>query len=1020
MAQTSVSGTVVDETGESVIGASVVVKGTTTGTITDVEGKFTISVPANNKTLVFALVGMQTTEAQASANMKVVMKADTELLDEVMVVAYGTVKKTSFTGAASTVGAAKIEKQQVSNLSNALEGEVAGVRITGGSGQPGSGGNIRVRGLGSLSATSTALVVLDGVPYEGDLSSINSQDIETMTVLKDAAATSLYGTRAANGVVLVTTKKGKSGRTKVELDTRLGFNTLGVPKYDILESPGEYYELYWEGLRNQSVFSSGLDYVTAGVQASNDLIDVLGYNNYNVPNNELVNPITGRLNSNAKLMYHDDWLDEAFKTGARKEVSLRISGGSEKTTYYTSLNYLDEESYTRNSDFSRVSARLNIDQEVNSWFKVGLNSNFANTKTNELTFGSTTLSNIFYFGQTIAPIYPVYVYDSNGNRVKDENGADMYDYGDGAMGARPKGKGVNAISQQKYDLRETTIDAVSIRGYAQISFLEDFKFTINGGLDNYNLSYVRLQTPIGGDAANVGGRGTRQASRGYSLSSTQLLNWTKTLEYDHHLDVLLAHEIKKDRGTYLAAQKTNYEESSSNAELANAAKIKTVTSYAQEYAIEGLFAQLKYDYRDKYYLSSTIRRDASSRFSKNDRWGTFWSVGASWRIDQEDFMADVDWVNDLRIRTSCGTQGNDRIGTVIAYENAYSVLPYTGEAGANHVFWGSKALTWEKSKQFDLGLEAKLFDKLTASIGFFNKQSDDLLFIKTLIPSQGTPSVKWENAMGINNKGLEVELLYDIIKTNDLKWDFLINASFEKTKLTQLPPDRPNGWPNGEYFFKKGESPYTYYKFKYMGVDPDNGAPQYLADVIDPVTKKVTGTKIVNSTGEATRYVLDKRANPDVYGGFSTNASYKGFDLGLSFSYELGGWVQDTQYAGLMSGGSAGGNWHKDIYNRWTPDNRYTSVPRLEVDNQEIAGASDRFLVERSNLSLRNATFGYTFPKNTLSKLGVEKLRLYVVGDNLFLISKRKGLDPRQSFSGATGYHYSPIRTVSFGINLNF
>ena len=372
-------------------------------------------------------IGMETQEAEIKPSMRIVLKANTEVLDEVMVVAYGTAKKSSFTGSASVVSGEKIAKMQTSNVSKSLEGAMAGVQISQSSGQPGSSANIYVRGIGSISAGKEALIVVDGVPYEGNLNQIAPSDIESMTVLKDAAANSLYGARGANGVVLITTKKGKSGKVKVTFENRTGVNTRGIPSYDILTSPAEYYELYWEAIRNNAHFNQGMSYAQAGIFASQNLIKELGgYNNYNVSDTELINPVTGRLNSSARLLYHDDWLEEAFRPGMRQENVVSLSGGTDKTTYYASLGYLYDNSYTVNSDMNRINARVKIDQEVNKWFKAGFNLAYSNVKTNSPNVGSSTYSSIFFFGQTVAPIYPVYMYDNEGNRVYDTQGNVRY------------------------------------------------------------------------------------------------------------------------------------------------------------------------------------------------------------------------------------------------------------------------------------------------------------------------------------------------------------------------------------------------------------------------------------------------------------------------------------------------------------------------------------------------------------------------------------------------------------------
>ena len=1015
----TVKGTVLDaSTGEPLIGATIMADGTNNGVATDLEGRFSFNVPDNVKNILVSYVGYDAKVVPAAANVKVELEKANTQLDDVIVVAYGTAKKSSFTGSAAVVSGEKIAKMQTSNVSKSLEGAMSGVQISQSSGQPGSSADIYVRGIGSISANKKALIVVDGVPYEGSLNQIAPGDIESMTVLKDAAANSLYGARGSNGVVLITTKKGHSGKVKVTFENRTGFNTRGVPGYDVLENPQEYYELYWEAMRNDAV-STGKSYLEAGQYATNNLVKKLGgYNNYDVADNELVDPITGRLNPNAKLLYHDNWLDEAFRTGFRQENSIALSGGNDKTQYYTSLGFLMDDSYTVKSNMQRINARVKVDHEVNSWFKAGFNMAYSNIKRNTPNVGGDNYSSIFMFGQNVAPIYPVYMYDENGERVYDAQGNVRYDYGV-EMGKRPYGANAHPIAQQLNDIYEENSDVINAKAYAEFSFLKDFKLTVNASIDNFNTRYVDFQTPIGGDAANVNGRGTTEMTRYFVLNANQLLNWNRTFADKHTVEVLLGHETKNDRSQNVWARKENFLVPD-NPELGNAAKLSDASSASAEYSLEGYFGQLRYDFDDKYYFSTSYRLDASSRFHPDNRWGSFWSVGASWRINKEAFMADATWINDLKFKASYGTQGNDGLTNNKPYLDQYQVVPNGGEIGINYIFRGNKEITWEKSKNFNTGFEFKFWNRLSGSIEYFNKDTYDLLYAKPLPPSAGVPSSIYENTMSMRNQGVELELGYDIFKQKDFKWSINLNATHYKNKLLELPADRPqDGWATGNYFRKIGAPLYNYYDYMFAGVDTATGDAMYWADDKDE-NGEVIGKKKVVGTSNATRYELGKSPIPDLYGGFSTNVELYGFDLALSFAYQIGGYVYDSQYSSLMGSGKAGTNWHKDIFNRWTPENSETDVPRIQEGNLDQSVSGDYTLTKASYLSLRNVTLGYTFPKQLLSKAKIERLRLYVVGDNMFLLSARKGFDPRQSFTGDTGYNYSAVRTVSFGINLEF
>jgi TonB-linked SusC/RagA family outer membrane protein len=1027
-----VSGVVTDAAdGQPLPGVSVVVKGTTVSTSTDANGRYTINV-AGDVTLVFTFMGMKAQEVAVAgrAAIDVALDVEAKRLDDVVVVAYGTTTKEKFTGAVAVIKSDKIAKEQASNVSKSLEGKVAGLQTFSTSGQPGASASIRIRGIGSISAGSSPLIVLDGVPYEGSLNQINGQDIESITVLKDAAAGSLYGARGSNGVVMVTTKKGKSGKPQVTFENRTGFNDRGVAPYSVVTSTKDYYELFWESMRNRSMYGGqGLSALSAGIYASDNLVSTLGnYNVYNVPNNQLVDPLTGRLNPNAGLLYQDNWYDEALSRGLRQENTLSLRGGTEKTKYYVSLNHLYDNSYTVNSNFQRLSGRLNVDQEVNSWFKMGANMAVASVTTNAPNVGtSSAQSDIFYAGQLLAPIYPVYRRDADGNKMYDQyTGEVLYDYGTTEGHARPIFGNSNAIAQQERDIRKLTYDVFSAKAYATITFLKDFQFTANVSIDNFNTGYIRFQTPDGGDAANVGGRSVKETERRYVINANQLLNYNKTFLDDHRVEVLLGHETKTDNISDLWAEREKFL-IPTNPELANSAKLLDASSYAEGYSLEGYFGQVKYDYKSKYLLSGSYRRDASSRFHPDKRWGNFWSVGAAWRIKEEVFLESVDWLDELKIKASYGTQGNDVIlntdGQTMnpePYKDQYVVVNQDGEIGLSYAFRGNPDITWEKSANFNIGFETKLFDKLTFNFEYFLKETKDMIYFKPLPPSMGAPSAIIENSMGMKNTGIEIELSYDIIKTVDWAWNFDFNLTHYVNELTKLPPDRPqDGWATGNYFRKIGSGAYNWYMYKWAGVDPQTGAPQYYADVKD-ADGNITGTELVNSTSLATRYDLEKSAIPDVYGGFSTSVAYKGFELSVTAAYQIGGWVMDSPYMTLMTGGRAGQTFHTDIYDRWTPNNTGSSIPRLEEGSLEINGTSDRFLTKGTHLSLKNITLGYTFPTTALARLGVDGLRLYVVADNVFLFSKRAGFDPRQYISGATGYQYSAVRTISFGVNINF
>ena len=1023
----TVTGTVTsEEDGLPIVGASVTVKGTQLGTATDMDGHFTIAnVPASAKSIVVSYIGMDTQELHITKNMKIKMSSNSQSLDEVMVVAYGTAKKSSFTGAASTVKGDKIQKLQVSNISKALEGSVAGLQTASSSGTPGSSSSIIIRGLGSISSSQSPLIVVDGVPYEGSLNSISTQDIESLTVLKDAAANSMYGARGSNGVIIITTKGSKSGKTRINFEARYGFNDRGVGNYDIITDAGEYYEMAYESIRNSLVEQMG--YAGASQYVAKNLIS--GYLKYNkfkgVADDQLIDPATGKLNPAAKTYkWNDDWTKDPFHNGTRQEYNINVTGGTENTQAYVSLGYLSDEGYMVGSSFDRISARVKVDQKIGKYFKIGGNVAYANTIQDRFDSQvGANYSNIFMFSQSIAPIYPIYLYDRDGNLMRDEKGAVRYDFGTEYV--RPYASEQNPLAVAKENIYKTTRDNLSSRGYLEAYFLNDFKFTANIAYDVFNTRQTDYATPIGGDAANVGGRGYKYSTRTGALNCNQLLNWNRSFG-DHNVNVLLGHETKNDKYEYLYGEMTNFSDPS-NPEFSNAAQYQGLSSYTGEYALEGYFIKGEYNYADKYYFTASFRRDGSSKFAKENRWGSFWALGASWRLKEEAFLKDVDFVDNLKVKASFGTQGNDNIldpnGYTIykAYSDLYTVERVDGAAAFTKVFRGNRDLTWEKSNNFNIGFEGSFFDRLNVNFDFFIKETKDMLYASPLASSEGTPTWIYRNEMDMKNTGVELEINADVIKTKNFKWNVAFNATHYKNELTKLPDSKPadqypDGYQAGSYWRKIGGSLYDFYTYEYAGVDPENGKPLY-----NKYTKDENGVETVttvNTTSEASLRQTGKSAIPKLTGGLSTTFEAYGFDLSIQTAFQIGGYVWDSQYMTLMNTGDAGENFHKDMFNRWTPANTNTNIPQLLYQAQDQALDGDFALINASYFSLRNLTLGYSLPKSLIKKVGIGNLRVYLTGDNLWLQSKRKGLDPRQSFSGGTGYVYSALSSYSIGLNL--
>ena len=976
--------------------------------------------------------------------MTIRMKTNAELLDEVMVVAYGTAKKSAFTGSAAVMHSDEINKIQTSNVANALEGKVAGVQLNNPSGQPGATSpSILIRGISSINAGNSPLIILDGSPYEGDLNNISTQDIESMTVLKDAASNALYGARGANGVIIITTKKGTSGKATVTVDAKWGSNSRAARDYNYITDPAQYYEMYYGALKSYFM-SQGDSEATAHAKANTNMLGTgdygLGYNAYTIPDGQYLIGTNGKLNPNATLgnivnykgqdylIRPDDWLDEAYKNGLRQEYNVSISAGTDKSSFYASISYLNNEGITEKSDYERLTGRLKADYQVKEWLKVGANMSYTHFDMNSLSEdgASNSSGNIFAYATQIAPIYPLYIRDGQGNIMKDSNGFTMYDFGnkDNAGLTRPFLSGSNPYAANLLDTNNYEGNAMTATGFAEIRFLKDFKFTWTSGVAIDETRANLYTNPYYGQYASSNGIATKQHSRQLAYNHQQILNWKRSFG-QHNVDVMLGHESFRYKYYELYASKSNSFDPA-NIELAGAITNVSSSSATSDYNTEGYFGRVQYDFNEKYFLSGSYRRDASSRVHPDNRWGNFWSAGAAWIISKEDFF-NADWVDMLKLKASYGSQGNDNIGDY-RYINTYTIVNSGGSPAALPNTMGNKDITWETNGNFNAGIDFELFNgRFTGTMEYFYRKTTDMLFSFPLAPSFGYTSY-FANVGDMRNRGFELDFNVTPIKTNDLTWDIRLNLTQYKNKITYLPEERKTmvvdgvpGYSSGNYYYGEGEALYTFRLKKYAGVN-ENGESVWYKNVTDD-NGNVTGMTTTSAYEDAD-YYLCGTALPDVYGGFGTSLSYKGFDFSIDFTYQLGGQVYDGDYASMMASPTAdlkGTNFHADLLNSWSPENTGSNIPRFQFNDIYSTSASDRFLTSASYLSLQNINLGYTLPSSITRKMQIEKIRVYVTADNIWYWSKRQGLDPRQSITGsATSSYYSPMRTISGGITLTF
>ena len=1040
-----ISGTVSDANGHPVAGATVIVDGTSLGTTTNTAGEYTLSAPVNG-TLVVTFVGFEPQQLPIAGKtrLNVTMKEDAQAIDDVIVVAFGTAKKEAFTGSAAVIKSDEIAKVQTSNVATALVGRVAGVQTSSTSGDLGKTPSIRVRGFGSINAGKEPLWIVDGMPYEGDLNNLNTNDIESMTVLKDAASNALYGARGANGVIMVTTKKAKSGDAVVTIDAKWGVNSKALEEYDVITSPAQYYETHFKALYGYYAQTNpaAKAYALASSGLTSNGTGGLGYNVYTVPEGQALIGTNGKLNPNAtlgrKIIYNgqeywltpDDWIDEAYQSAFRQEYNVNISGATERSSFYASLGYLDNTGIIKSSALERYTARLKADYQAKKWLKVGGNmsyAHFSNSNGNSNEGSASSTANIFAFSAQMPPIYPVYIRDGSGRIMVDDNGYQMYDYGDkGNAGlTRPLLPGANGLQTSWLNKKKAEGNAVSGSGFVDISLYKGLKLTVNGSTNIDETRTTYLNNQYYGQFAEAGGTISKYHTRDIAYNLQQILNYNETFG-KHNVGLMVGHEYYQKKYYYLSGTKSKLF-SYDNEELGGAVVDGAgAHSYIDDYNSEGYFMRAQYDYAGRYFVSGSYRRDASSRFHPDHRWGNFWSVGAAWLLNQENWF-DAPWVNMLKLKASYGSQGNDNIGNYL-YTDTYSIENNNGEIAVLFGQKGNPNITWETNTNLNIGTEFGFWNnRLSGSVDFFNRKTSDMLFAFSVPSSLGYSSY-YANVGDMVNRGVEVELNADLIRTKNVLWSFNLNLTHVKNEVTYLAPEHKSttvegykGYIDGSYFVGEGLPLYTYYLRSYAGVDPETGASLWYKDVKGD-DGKITRTKTSDYTS-ATRYLHDS-AIPSVYGGFSTSVSAYGVDFSISFNYQIGGKVYDSGYASFMSspyGTTVGTNYHKDILKAWTPENKGSDIPRLQYGDQYTTSVSDRFLTDASYLNISNINVGYTLPSKITQKFGVQKLRVYLACDNVVYWSKRQGLDPRYSFTGATNFsNYSPIRTISGGVTVQF
>ncbi len=1044
-----ITGRIVDEKGEPIVGVNITEVGTTNGIISDFDGNFSLTVD-NNAVIKVSFIGYTAKEINTAGQttFNIVLLEDNKSIDEVVVIAYGEQKRSAFTGSAVVISTDAISRRPVSNVMSVLEGVSPGVQVQTSSGSPTSTPSFRIRGASSINAGRDPLIVVDGVPYEGGWNNINPSDVESVTVLKDAASTAIYGARGGNGVILVTTKKvEKEKKLKVTLDSKMA--VLNVRKndlYDVIDSPGEFYEQQYRALYSYYQNVAGMNSFDANKAANqswtkNSDEGGLGYLIYTLPAGENLVGHNGKLNPNAVLgrtvtgtdgkQYYltpDDWVKETYNTGLRQDYNLNINGGSDNLSLLASVGYTNDEGITDAAFYERYTGRMKGVLNARKWLRISANIDMAVASYANNTDYSDNSNNIFSNANRVAPIYPIFIRDAEGNIVRDQNGK-VYDYGDGKFNngiSRPINTGSNRLQEALIQTRNNESMKVGSKAAADFIILPELTATLNVAYDQRDVRYISTKQPFYG-SSNPGGSTSVTASKTKTINLQQLVNYNKKFD-NHGFKLTLLHESFNSDSYSLSGSRSNMFNYFGNQELAGAITMTDNNSYATNYQSEGYGGRLLYDFLDKYNFDASYRRDASSRFHPDHRWGNFFSFGAAYLISKEDFF-NIPMVDDLKLKFSYGQNGNDQIGNH-RYIDTYNIENLNGEIAVTFLNRGNKHITWETRTAVNGGVEFELFGRrLRGSVDYYNNKTTNMLASVSVPYSLGYSSY-YDNVGSMRNSGFEIELQGDIIRNSNFKWTMYFNASLNKSKVLSLAEERKGesiynvagqkvatGYSSGSYFYGEGLEFRTWYLKKFAGINDSGNAMWYVRD-------DSTGEISTTTTYSSATYFDCGSSQPKVTGGFGGVFGWGDLELSYGFSYRIGGYGYDSGYASLMTGpynGHTGYNFHKDVSKSWTPERPSNNYARWQYDDRYFTSSSDRWLTKADYLSLQNISLAYKVPKSSVTKMGIEGLTVAVGADNLMFISHRKGFVPSRDFDGNVDFGYFPaVSRYMLNLNIRF
>ena len=1026
LAQTRVTGTVTaSEDGSPIPYAVVLVKGLRgIGTNTDADGKYSLSNVPTDAVLVFSYVGYKTQEVPVSGRsvINVQMATDALALDEVIVVAYGTSTKGTFTGAASVVKADAIRDVPTLSFEKAMGGKIAGLQITTLSGQAGSTSSIRVRGVGSMNASNEPLYVVDGVPVisgnvtqmgiytsSNVMNSINPNDIESITVLKDAAASALYGSRAANGVIVITTKQGKQGKPVVNFKASVGITpTFATDNYETA-STEQQVELYYENFWNAAILYDGDNYEDASTSALAQLNKRFNKHGYTfaAPDNT-VNSLTI---GGERAGRYFDWEDVLFRTAVYRAYDLSVSGGTETSNYYTSFSYTNDLGRSVINGFDRITGRMNFGQKIGKFIELNTNVNVSNS--NQEGFNDTRSTGSNYFLQSRNLLWGLYWPSDFETGLPWTPRYGSYAYNP----VYYNNEWENWSRTQKVFANET----VTIKILPELNLRSIFSFDNTQTFDHLYYSALHF------NGSSFTGSVTENSTKVIELLSSTTLNYNKTFGGVHNVSALVGWEVAKNQTDYLRSSGTNLATSTLHT-VATAGKLDA-NAYYWGSAMASMLSRAEYNYNNKYYASASFRRDGSSKLGPESRWGNFWSFAGSWRIDQESFMDDVPVISNLKLRASYGVNGtlpssNYGWRNLTGYSSKYMEQPGGGVSSI-----ADPNLTWETSYTYNIALEFGIFDqKLTGSFEYFSRDSKNLLQDVPISNVIGFESTLM-NVGEINNRGLEFELSGEILKRGGFTWTAGLTASHVKSTVTKLYGGQDIIWyePTGDddrtkFIYTEGESTLAIYGLEWAGVERETGLNVWFLNNNATPDLVVDGRPATYSYSDADEVILGD-AHPKLFGGYNTDLAWKGLSLSLNFIYKLGGYTYDAAGKDVNDDGYY---WERimslDAYeNRWTPLNKDARYPqRVAIDMEDVNQKSSRHMHPADFTRLKSITLGYSLPNNLLSKVKLSGGRIYFNGANLWTLAAWKVYDPEVNEYGSRGWEMPIGKTYTFGIEASF